>query len=142
MTSDIEKAEAIGRQRARIATASAAAFLTTLAASTGEQRLVDHIRVFGWVAWSAMLLIILSGGGGWRQTLGVRKLMNDDVTRENRQRSLAVGFWVAMGTAAITFVVDRYRPFGGQEASRIIITFGIASALLWFGQLERRAHAA
>ena len=142
MTSDIEKAEASGRQRARIATASAAAFLTTLGASTSDQRLVDHVRVAGWVAWSAMLLIILAGGGGWTQTLGVRKLLNDEVTRENRQRSMAVGFWVAMGTAAATFVVDRYKPFEGQEASRIIITFGIASALLWFGYLERRAHAA
>jgi len=142
MTSDIEKAEAAGRQRARIATASAIVFLTTLGASTSDQRLVDHIRTFGWVAWSAMLLIILAGGGGWSQTLGVRKLMNDEVTKENRQRSLAVGFWVAMGTAAVTFVVDRYKPFEGQEASRIIITFGIASALIWFGHLERRAHAA
>lgn len=70
--------------------------------------------------------------------------MNDEVTRENRQRSLAVSFWVAvaMGTAAVTFVVDRYKPFEAQEAARIVITFGIASALIWFGQLERRAHAA
>src|SRR4051794_39861408 len=111
MTSDIEKAEASGRQRARIATASAGTVPTAPAASTSEQGLVDHVRVAGWVAWGAILLIILAGGGGWSQTLGVRKLLNDDVTRENRLRSTAVGFWVAMGTAAVTFVVDRYKPF-------------------------------
>jgi len=140
MTSDIDIAERAGRRRARIAVASAAMFVTTLAASTSEQRLVDHVRMIGWVAWGAMLLIVLAGGGGWFQPLGVRKLMNDEVTRDHRQRSLAVGFWVAMATAALTFVVDRYKPFQGQDAARIIITFGIAAALLRFGWLERSAY--
>jgi hypothetical protein len=140
MTDDVEKAERAGLRRARIVTISAVLFVATFAASQDGGRSVDHVRLGAWVLWSVMLLVILVGGGGWSQNFGVRQLMNDDVTRDHRQRSLVVGFWVAMGTAALTFVIDRYKPFPGQEASRLIITFGIAAALLWFGRLEWRAY--
>lgn len=142
MTDQIDKAERAGRRRARVVTASAVVFLSTLAASQSGMSDVEHVQMLAWVAWGAMLLLILAGGGGWMQTRAVRALLNDDVTRDHRQRSLAVGFWFAMGTAALIFVVDRYKPFAAQEGARIILTFGIAAALLWFGKLERRAYAA
>jgi len=138
-TDEIELAEHAGRRRARVATVSAAVFLLTLAGSQGEMRAVDHVRVVAWVLWGAVLLAILAGG--WGKSLGVRRLMNDEVTLGHRQRGIAMGFWVALGAAAICFVIDRYKPFPAQEACQIIITFGIAAALLGFGQLERRAYA-
>jgi MFS family permease len=140
MTDEIDKAERAGRRRARIVTVSAVVFLSTLAASQSGMRTVEQVQMLAWVAWGAMLLTILAGGGGWLQSPAVRALLNDDVTRDHRQRSLGVGFWFAMATAALIFVVDRYKPFPAQEGARIILTFGIAAALLWFGKLERGAY--
>lgn len=140
MTDQIDKAERAGRRRAVIAIASAGIFLLTLAGSQSGMSDAEHVQMLAWVGWGAMLLVIL--GGGWLQSRAVRALLNDDVTRDHRQRSLAVGFWTAMATAALIFVVDRYKPFAAQEGARIILTFGIAAALLWFGKLERRAYAA
>lgn len=70
MSTDIEAAERAGQRRARIVTASAIVFLTTLPASTSEQRLVDHVRVVAWVVWGAMLRIISPVAGGWSQRIG------------------------------------------------------------------------
>ena len=142
MTDQIEQAERAGRMRARIVTASAVVFLITCAASQDGGRMVDKVHTAAWVLWGATLLMILAGGGDWVRSRGVRNLMNDDVTRDHRRRSVGVGFWVAMATAAATFLIDRQEPFRASEASRLILTFGIAAALLWFGHLERRAHAA
>ncbi|KQS02879.1 hypothetical protein ASG11_00145 [Sphingomonas sp. Leaf357] len=139
---EIEQAERSGRIRARVVIASAAIFLATFAFSQDGGRSVDIVRMLAWAIWSATLLLILAGGGAWARPMGVRRLMNDEVTRANRQSSLAVGFWVAMGTAAVLFVADRYEPFPAQEAARMILTFGIAAALLRFGLLERRAYSA
>jgi succinate dehydrogenase hydrophobic anchor subunit len=142
MTDEIERAERAGKRRARVVTVAAAIFLLAFAVSQDGGRSLDLVKMLAWAGWAIVLLIILAGGGGWILSRGVRRLMNDDVTQDNRRRALGVGFWVALAAAAILFVIDRYKPFPAQEASRLILTFAIAAALLWFGHLERRAYAA
>ena len=44
-----------------------------------------------------------------------------------------------MGTALGLYVVNLFEPVSGRDAVHIIVTVAVASALLNFGMLERRA---
>jgi hypothetical protein len=44
-----------------------------------------------------------------------------------------------MGTAALVYGLSFYEPITAREAVRLVVTFGIALALLRFGTLERKA---
>jgi hypothetical protein len=44
-----------------------------------------------------------------------------------------------MAGAILLYVVDLFEPMTGRDAIHLLLTVGIAAALLRFGMLERRA---
>lgn len=140
---EVEVADRVGRKRARLILASAALFVTTQAISFGPGHSMsrpESVRLVAWVVWAVILLLLLAGVGGWAQPPGVRAMLNDELTQENRRASMVVGFWAAIGMAAFSWIFAVTGQVSATEVPRLIITFALATALFHFAFAERRAH--
>ena len=146
--SDIDQAERLGRRRARMLPFLAVIFISQQASFFASEtartsaviRSVDHVKFGAWMVLSLVLLAALYTGGFWFHRREVRALMDDEITRQHRATALSLGFLVAMLAAIALYLVDMAEPVGTRVAIHVIVTLGIASALLRFGLLERRAH--
>jgi hypothetical protein len=142
---DTEIADRLVRRRARMMPALAAMFIAQQASYfTGTRmddgtRLVNHVAIAGWLTLSIVLLVGLATGGGWFKSAPVRALISDESTRANRAEAFRIGFLVTMIAALALYVLSLFEPLGVREAIHILMTAGIATALLRFGMLERRA---
>lgn len=142
---DSETADRLVRRRARVAPALAAMFVAQQASYfTGARmdegaRLVNHVAIAGWLTLSIVLLVGLATGGGWLQSASVRALTDDESTRAHRADALRVGFLATMIAALALYVISLVEPLGVRAAIHILTTAGIATALIRFGMLERRA---
>lgn len=144
-TSDIETADRLSRRRARALPVLAAVFLTQQAAFITQQvedgtRTVDHVKNGAWLILSVVLLLALTTGGFWLRRKSVRDLLDDDVTRANRGAAMRTGFLATMMGGIALYLLALFEPLGGREATHLLVTIGLAAALLRFGVLERRAH--
>jgi hypothetical protein len=143
---DVERAEQLGRRRARMLPLLAVIFLTQQASfflegsGGGAERAVDHVKFGAWLILSLVLLAALWTGGFWLQKRSVRELMDDEVTRGHRSSALALGFLVGMLTGIALYCVTLFEPLSTRMALHLTVTAGIAAALLRFGVLERRVH--
>ena len=144
MTSnDIETADRLSRRRAGMLPMLAIIFLTQQAAYFTDDhptgRVVDHVKVGAWLLLSVVLLATLATGGFWFKPKKVRALMDDDVTRANRAEAFQIGFLVTMIGGIALYLFDQFSPVSGREAIHLLVTIGIATALIAFAALERRA---
>jgi hypothetical protein len=143
---DIETADRLSRRRARFLPvialffiAQQASYFAGVAAQDGT-RTVDHVRVGAWLFLTAVILLLLTTGGFWFRRKSVRALMDDEVTRANRRDGMSTGFLAAMIGGICLYLLTYFDRLSGREAIHLLITLGIAGALLRFGYLERRAH--
>jgi hypothetical protein len=138
-----ETAERLSTRRARTLPVLGIVFLAQQASflSMPEQsaRPVDHLKIGAWLVLTIVLLAGLATGGAWFRARPVRELVNDESTRAHRQIAYSYGFWSAMGTAIGIYLVNLFEPVSGRDAVHIIVTVAVATALLNFGMLERRA---
>lgn len=139
--SETETVDRIARRRARAAIALATVFVAAQFASFPDAPMnrPSILHLAAWVIWAAALLAFLSWSGGLWRGRRVQALLNDEGTRDHRQRAFALGFWVAIAAAALCYVASWYEEISAREATRLVITGAIAAALLRFGLLERRA---
>jgi hypothetical protein len=142
---DVETADRLSRQRARMLPMLAILFLSQQASYfVGEvddlSRPIGYVKIAAWLVLSIVLLAALATGGFWLKPKPVRALMDDDVTRANRADAFRLGFLVTIAAAIGLYGLSLFEPLGGREAIHILTTIGIAAALLRFGFLERRAH--
>jgi hypothetical protein len=142
--SDIETADRLTRRRARMLPVLAIIFLAqqvTYFSAEGVDgtRAVDHVKVAAWLVLSVVMLLALATGGFWFRPSSVRALMDDEPTRANRTEAFRVGFLVTMAAAIALYFVSLFEPLSGGEAIHMLMTLGIAAALLRFGYLERRS---
>jgi len=140
--SDIEIADRISRRRARVFTVMGVYFIAGQAIwfsnPDGTSR-PAHVKIAAWLAWAVVLLIALAFAGGAFRGRRIRALVEDEVSRANRGRAYAIGFWVAAVTAIALYADSMFEDLTGREAVRIILTFSVGAAILAFGALERRA---
>lgn len=138
-----EQAERLSRKRARMWPILAIIFISQQATffmgpETG--RSVDHVRVAAWMMLSVVLLLALATGGGWIYSREVRERANDEVTRAHRDQSFRTAFFASMLGCIALYLVSYFEPVSGREALHLVMTIGIAAALLHLGVLERRAY--
>ena len=141
---EIETADRLTRRRARMLPALALIFIFQQAAYFAGQledgsRTVDQVKIGAWLILSVVILLALATGGFWFKPARVRALMDDEVTRAHRTDAFRIGFVVTMLGGTALYVVTLFEPIGRGEAIHLLMTFGLAAALLRFGYLERRA---
>src|SRR5215213_5657223 len=99
-TSDVERAERLGRRRSRIFAVQAIIFISWQGLffyrdAEAPMRTVDTIKISAWVVWALLLLMLLATGGNLLRGRNVRALLNDEFTRRNRAQAYVAGFWAA-----------------------------------------------
>jgi hypothetical protein len=140
-----EKAEFLSRRRARTLPALAVIYLAQQGSYFSALQSPTHtssytFRISAWLVLSAVLLAALVTKGFWLQPREVRDLIDDEHTRANRLDALRVGFIFAILTAMAVYFIDQFEQLTAGAAAHLILTFGLGSALVRFGLLERRAH--
>jgi hypothetical protein len=139
-----QQADFLSRRRARMLPIMAVIYLSQqvsyfASAAAQPERMVDHVKVGAWVVLSLVLLAALTTKGFWLRPAAVREMIDDEGTRANRGDALGWGFVMAMIGAIAVFMVSLVQPVGAREAIHVIVSLGIAAALVRFGMLERRA---
>ncbi|MBB3035475.1 hypothetical protein [Alteriqipengyuania lutimaris] len=137
MTNDIERADELSRNRAYMAP-----FIGLLILAVRQVVLAN----WDWEAvtwWQGAIWFVLVGfaaatlfwGGMWFPK-HLREIGDDEVTRANRAKAVTRGFLAALFVAMLVFVVAPFEPLSAQEAAHLIVSVGLAGALLSFGLLE------
>ncbi|MFL6755535.1 MAG: hypothetical protein ACJ8FI_11755 [Sphingomicrobium sp.] len=140
-----ERAEYLSKRRARMLPALAVIFLSqqitffSQMAGPGPHS-AERAKIAAWLVLSVVLLAALASKGFWLQPREVRELIDDENTRANRNEAMRWGFLFAMGSAIAIYVLTMFDIVTGREAVHIIMTFGLAAALIRWGVLERRAY--
>jgi hypothetical protein len=140
---DQEIADRLGRRRARMLPVLAIFFLmqqTAYFSRPDTGRTVDHFRVSAWIVLSVVMLALLISGGAWFRPASVRALLEDEVTRAHRAKAFETGFIATMVAAIALYFFSLFEPLSGRDAVHLLLSVGIACALLRFGMLERRSH--
>ena len=143
LESNSEMADRLTRRRARMLPVLAVAFIaqqtTFFSRSDQVLRPVHLIQDGAWLILSVVLLLALTTGGFWFKPARVRALMDDELTRAHRADSFRTGFLAMMAGAIALYILSLFEPLTAREAIHLLMTIGIAAALLRFGKLERRA---
>ena len=138
-----EQAEQLSLRRARVLPLLVLIYVTqqfSYFSQTQTERLVDHVKIGAWVVLSLVLLAALSTKGFWFHRQEVRDLIDDESTRSHRREAMVWGFLASMLVAILLYLVAMFEAVSGREAIHIVVSFGLAAALVRFGVLERRAH--
>ena len=143
-TSIAEQADRLSRRRARMLPFLALIYLSQQASFFTDQhgtmdRAVDHVKLSAWVVLTLLLLAALTTKGFWLHRREVRDMIDDESTRAHRGEALQWGFIFSTLTAIVLYFITMLEPVGAREAIHIIVSIGMAAALVRFGFLERRA---
>jgi hypothetical protein len=99
------------------------------------------VKISAWLVLSIVLIAALSTKGFWLQPKEVRDLIDDENTRANRNEAMRWGFLFSMGAAIAVYALTMFETaITARDAIHIVMTMGIAAALIRWGILERRAH--
>lgn len=140
-----EKADFLSKRRARMLPFLALIFLSqqvTYFTTVRDYEYVPTVKISAWLVLSIILLPALVTKGFWLQPREVRDLIDDENTRANRSDAMRWGFIVSMATAIVIETMTMFDAVKAREAIHIIMTSGLAVALIRWGYLERRAHRA
>ena len=139
---DAEQADRLVRRRSRMLPVLAillmsqqGAFLT----STNDGRSVDHVKIAAWLVMAIVILLALVTGGGWIFPKRVRELANDESTQLHRLKAMRLGFINSMVGCFFLYFLGMFTRVDGHDAIHIVTTIGLASTLIAFAALERRA---
>ena len=108
--------------------------------SDGAHAPAEKAKISAWLVLSVILLAGLATKGFWFEKKEVRDLIDDENTRANRNAAMRWGFLFGMGSAIAVYVLTMFEVVTGREAVHIVLSFGIAAALLRWAVLEKRAH--
>ena len=140
---DVERAERLGRRRARVFAVQAILFVSWQGLffshpAEAPLRAVDSVKISAWFVWVLVLLLLLATGGNLLRGRKVRALLNDELTRRNRTQAYVAGFWAAAISAIGLYLIDLFDAVTAREAIHFILSAAIASALVTFAARERR----
>jgi len=139
---DIILADHLTQRRARVSTVMAVLFMGSMATSFGIETAPNRpqtLHLAAWIVWAAVLVMLLAVGGGLGRSRSVRGLLNDETTRVNRREAMAAGFWAAIFSGFGLYALNLFVPLTAAESIRLALTATVATALLWFGKLERES---
>ncbi|WP_420145000.1 hypothetical protein [Sphingobium sp.] len=133
MRSMAKRAERLSRQRS-----IAAIVMGTLLIVTQTQRMDDGGGgPMTWMITGVIVAVFMLWASGLFRHRALRGILNDEGSDVNRRRSLMIGFWNMLATALLCYVLTYVKPYGPRDATQIIMTVGMSSALISFGVSER-----
>ena len=141
-----ERADYLSKRRARMLPVLAIIFLSQQATffstvNSPAPHSAYAVKISAWLVLSIVLLAALSTKGFWLQPKEVRDLIDDENTRANRNEAMRWGFLFSMGTAIAVYALTLFDvTVTARDAVHIIMTIGLATALIRWGVLEKRAH--
>jgi len=144
--STAERAEYLSKRRARMLPVLAIVFLSQQATffstvASPAPHSAYAVKISAWLVLSIVLLAALSTKGFWLQPKEVRDLIDDENTRANRNEAMRWGFLFSMGAAIAVYALTMFdMTVTARDAVHIVMTIGLATALIRWGVLERRAH--
>jgi hypothetical protein len=142
-----EEIDRLQRRRTRLTVTQAILFIVwqtnflLLQDSGAGDRAIDRFKIGAYGVWTLLLIAFLATGGNWGSPRAVRAVLNDESTVAHRNRALSLGFFTAMLVALGLHVGSLILPLTERQAVHAVLTAGIASALVAFAHLERRAQA-
>jgi len=137
-----EKAEFLSKRRARMLPALAIIFVSQQASyftNTGGGGSAQAVKTSAWLVLSVVLLAALATKGFWLERKEVRDLVDDENTQANRNEAMRWGFLFSMAAAVAIYFLTLFDNVKAREAIHIIMSLGIAAALIRWAVLERRA---
>jgi uncharacterized protein (DUF58 family) len=139
MAGEVQEAERLVRIRAVLFCMMAAT--ATASVLIGLKGNPSPARLGLWLVMIVLMAANLTGSGGWLKPVAVRRLMNDETTREHRRTSTTIGFWTMIGgSLLIAVLADRLALVPGA-AAELIVTAGLSAAFVAFAVLELRASS-
>jgi hypothetical protein len=139
-----ERAEYLSKRRARMLPFLAVIFLSqqvTYFSAAGGHGSAQTVKISAWLVLSIVLIAALATKGFWLQPREVRDLVDDENTRANRLDAIRWGFLFTMAAGVVVYFLTMFGPVTAREAVHVMMSAGIAAALIRWGVLERRAHA-
>jgi len=140
-----EKADYLSKRRARMLPVLAIIFLSQQATffstvNSPAPHSAYGAKISAWLALSIILLFALSTKWFWFERREVRDLLDDENTRANRNDGMRWGFLFSMAAAIAVYALSLFdTTVTARDAVHIVMTTGIAVALIRWGMLERRA---
>jgi hypothetical protein len=141
-----ERADYLSKRRARMLPVLAIIFLSQQATffstvNSPSPHSAYTVKISAWLVLSIVLLAALSTKGFWLQPREVRDLIDDENTRANRNEAMRWGFLFSMTVAIAVYALTLFDvTVTARDAVHIVMTMGLATALIRWGVLERRAH--
>lgn len=134
----VEKAERKSRARAMLFYLLAVSLLvsTILSIANGHD---EPNRLLAWFGLIGLTALNLTSVPFLFRQHRLSALMNDETTRDHRRSSLATGFWAMILATAATIAVSSFAPLSAIALGRVVVTAGLAAALVAFATLELRA---
>jgi hypothetical protein len=137
-----ERADYLSKRRARMLPALAVIFLSQqgIYLSNSPDSAAQTAKISAWLVLSVILIAALATKGFWLAPKEVRDLIDDENTQANRSDAMRWGFLFSMAAAIGLYFFSMFDNLKGRESVHIIMSLGIAAALIRWGFLERRAH--
>ncbi|OYY78796.1 MAG: hypothetical protein B7Y43_04395 [Sphingomonas sp. 28-62-20] len=151
MAIDIDQADEMGRMRILLLGMIGLLMFGLVAMTIAWGTNLHAQDAFGLPVYTLFLFlagvgaVLVATGGGLARPSQLRALLNDEVTRDHRQRSLAAGFWTMLAITAIGYLLT-FIGLGGVASTDLrtfatIAIFGSeGAALCHFAWLEGAAH--
>ena len=139
---DAEQADRLVQRRSRMLPVLAILLMSQQGAflsSTNDSRAVDHVKIAAWLVMAIVILLALVTGGGWIFPKRIRDLANDESTKLHRLQAMRLGFINSMLGCFALYFLGMFTHVEGRDAIHIVTTIGLASTLIAFAALERRA---
>jgi hypothetical protein len=134
-------ADLAARKRNRLLILNAAGFIVWQTGMFGPHLIgrpdapaVIVLGLGGFLVWMASLIVLLRAPADPR----TREILDDELTRQNRQRAMLAGYWLMLVTATGAVTLASLAPGSALLALRAVVVVGVAAPLIRFVVLERR----
>jgi hypothetical protein len=135
----VERAERASRGRAAIMAVAAVVFMINAVIDFGHPHYSQPgARGAIWPLIVLAWLFIVASGGGLRANRKMCELMNDELSRHNRARALATGFYATNIAAVGVYYASWGVPMMIGDAIQLVTGIGVSAALLVYAWLEWR----
>jgi hypothetical protein len=134
---NVGEAERASRARATVMAMAAIVLIINAVIEIGSPvYAAPSVRSGIWILLIGMWLLILGTGGALIRNGDSKRLLNDELSLQNRSRAIVFGFYLTMIAALAVYAVGWYRPIETHDSVRLITATGVSASLARYAWLE------